>query len=68
MCTPSPVEHGQYDQSIELAERYQDYQLLVQLCESAGDRERLKTYIARFAEQGFAEFLFKRHLDQGELV
>ena len=62
----SSVEHGQFDQSIELAEKYHDFHLLVHLCESAGDRDRLKTYIARFSEQGFAEFLFKRHLDRGQ--
>ena len=60
------MEHGQFDQSIELAEKYHDFHLLVHLCESAGDRDRLKTYIVRFSEQGFAEFLFKRHLDQGQ--
>jgi nuclear pore complex protein Nup133 len=61
------LEHGQFDQSIELAEKYHDFHLLVHLCESAGDRDRLKTYIVRFSEQGFAEFLFKRHLDQGNI-
>ena len=59
------MEHGQYDQAIDLGERYEDFQLLVQLCEGAGDRERVKAYVVRFAEQGFAEFLFKHYLDRG---
>ena len=62
------MNHGQYDQGIELAERYHDFQLLVRLCERAGDRERLKSYVVRFAEEGFAEFLFKQHLDRGVCV
>ena len=62
------MDHGQYDHSIDLAERYHDFSLLVRLCESAGDRERLKSYVVRFSEQGFAEFLFKRHLDLGKLA
>ena len=65
---PLIVDHGQYDHSIDLAERYHDFSLLVRLCESAGDRERLKSYVVRFSEQGFAEFLFKRHLDLGKLA
>jgi nuclear pore complex protein Nup133 len=58
------LEHGQYDQSVGLAERYRDFQLLVRLCEAAGDRERLKTYISLFSEHGFAEFLFKHLFDR----
>ena len=48
---PSSVEHGQYQQAIELGEKYEDFQLLVQLCERAGDRERLRNYMTRFASQ-----------------
>ena len=50
-CLLSLVEHGQYRPAVELGEKYRDFQLLVQLCEGAGDRERLKGYVKRYAEQ-----------------
>lgn len=65
---PLPVEHGQYEKVIELGEKYQDFHLLVRLCDGAGDRERIKSYAVRFEEQGFAEFLFKEYLDQGTCI
>ena len=47
----SPVDHGQLRQAAELGERYEDFRVLVRLCEETGNREQLREYMARFSAQ-----------------
>ena len=45
------VEHSQLRQAAELGEKYEDFRVLVQLCERTGNREQLREYMARFSAQ-----------------
>lgn len=45
------VEHGQLSPASELAERYQDFGILVTLCQGIGNTAKLKEYMTRFSEQ-----------------
>ena len=62
------VEQGQANIAIELAEQYQHFPTLVQICEHQKNRERLETYFTKFGSDGFGEFLFKYYLDNGKTI
>jgi hypothetical protein len=61
------VEYDQYHRAVELGEKYEDFHVLVQLCELLEDKAKLHEYMTRFAAQGFSDFLFKQYLDEGKL-
>ena len=61
------MEYDQYHHAIELGEKYEDFHILVQLCELLEDKAKLHEYMTRFAAQGFSDFLFKQYLDEGKL-
>ena len=46
-----PVEAGQYSYATELAERYEDFRVLVQLCEETGNRGQLREYMQNYKSQ-----------------
>ncbi|XP_045537978.1 nuclear pore complex protein Nup133 [Papilio machaon] len=52
------VEAGQTQRAAALAEKFQDLELLVQLCVQDGDLPRLHNYMDKYAEQGVAEIAF----------
>ena len=52
---------------MELGEKYEDFHVLVHLCESLEDKAKLQEYMTRFEAQGFSDFLFKQYLDGGKL-
>ena len=47
----SSVECGQLPMAADLAEKYRDFQVLVQLCERLNDKEKLRAYMRQFADQ-----------------
>ena len=49
-CLP-PVEHGQHQKAGELGERYEDFRVLVHLCEKMGSRHQLREYMTRFSDK-----------------
>ncbi|XP_013170509.1 PREDICTED: nuclear pore complex protein Nup133 [Papilio xuthus] len=51
-------EAGQTQRAAALAEKFQDLELLVQLCVRDGDLPRLHTYMEKYADQGVAEIAF----------
>lgn len=61
------VEAEQFHHAVELGEKYEDFHVLVHLCEALGDKSKLQEYMAKFAAQGFSDFLFKQYLDKGKL-
>lgn len=65
LCTA--VEAEQFHHAVELGEKYEDFHVLVHLCEVLGDKSKLQEYMTRFATQGFSDFLFKQYLDKGKL-
>ncbi|XP_059475123.1 nuclear pore complex protein Nup133 isoform X2 [Neocloeon triangulifer] len=52
------VDESMIEQAMKLAEKYHDFNTLVQICESAHNQERLESYIQKFADEGFSEYLF----------
>lgn len=45
------VELGQYQWVAALAEKYCDFDILVQMCEQTDNQSRLQHYMAKFADQ-----------------
>ncbi len=45
------VEVGQHGHATELAEKYGDFRVLVQLCDGAGDSERIRDYMHTYKAQ-----------------
>lgn len=51
-CSPVvAVELGQYQWVAALAEKYCDFDILVQMCEQTDNQSRLQHYMAKFADQ-----------------
>ncbi|XP_068683953.1 nuclear pore complex protein Nup133-like isoform X2 [Montipora foliosa] len=62
-----PLVHlGQRTHAASLAEKYHDFGVLIELCESSGDQDTLQRYMNQFTQQGFSDFLFKWYMDKGE--
>lgn len=60
------LELGQYQWVAALAEKYCDFDILVQLCEQTDNQSRLQHYMSKFADQDFADFLFRWYLQKGK--
>ncbi|XP_053238474.1 nuclear pore complex protein Nup133 [Podarcis raffonei] len=57
---------GQYQLAAALAEKYCDFDILVQLCEQTDNQTRLQRYMTQFADQNFSDFLFRWYLEKGK--
>jgi nuclear pore complex protein Nup133 len=51
------VEDEEFEKAAILAEKYCDFQILVEICELTNDRDRLFQYMEKFLEQ--VSLLFK---------
>uniref|UniRef100_A0A673Y2Q2 Nucleoporin 133 n=1 Tax=Salmo trutta TaxID=8032 RepID=A0A673Y2Q2_SALTR len=60
------LELGQYQWVAALAEKYCDFDILVQMCEQTDNQNRLQHYMAKFADQNFADFLFRWYMEKGK--
>ncbi|XP_020495313.1 nuclear pore complex protein Nup133 [Labrus bergylta] len=60
------LELGQYQWVAALAEKYCDFDILVQMCEQTDNQSRLQHYITKFADQNFADFLFRWYMEKGK--
>lgn len=58
------VEDREYERAVMLAEKYFDFQTLVQICDITNNRERLDVYIEKFQEQDFSQFLFNWYIQE----
>lgn len=65
-CIEPLIRVRQYDRATALAEKYLDFDILIQICEKLNETERLKRYLVDFAHKGFAEYLFKWYLKEGK--
>ena len=45
------VHLGQQTHAASLAEKYRDFGVLIELCESSGDQDTLQRYMTQFTEQ-----------------
>nr|XP_056709304.1 nuclear pore complex protein Nup133 [Euleptes europaea] len=57
---------GQHQLAAHLAERYCDFDILIQICELTDNQTRLQRYITQFDEQNFSDFLFRWYLEKGK--
>ncbi|KAH0519864.1 Nuclear pore complex protein Nup133 [Microtus ochrogaster] len=60
------VTLGQYPWAASLAEKYCDFDILVQMCEQTDNQARLQRYMTQFADQNFSDFLFRWYLEKGK--
>nr|XP_054759489.1 nuclear pore complex protein Nup133-like [Lytechinus pictus] len=61
------LEHSQFEKAAVLAEKYCDFAILVELCESeTGRKDRLQYYMDKFSNKGFSDFVFKYYIDRGQ--
>lgn len=56
------VEDGQYELAIQLAEKYLDFNILVQVCDRTKNKARLDEYIERYKNYNFSAFAINWHL------
>ncbi|KAM9316718.1 nuclear pore complex protein Nup133 [Gastrophryne carolinensis] len=57
---------GQYQWASSLAEKFCDFDILVQICEITDNQSRLQRYMTQFADQNFSDFLFRWYLEKGK--
>ncbi|XP_075452982.1 nuclear pore complex protein Nup133 isoform X2 [Ascaphus truei] len=57
---------GQYQWAATLAEKYCDFDILVQICEMTDNQTRLQQYLTQFSDQNFSDFLFRWYLEKGK--
>ncbi|KAM9792215.1 nuclear pore complex protein Nup133 [Neosynchiropus ocellatus] len=60
------LELGQHQWVAALAEKYCDFDILVQMCEQTDNQSRLQHYMSKFADQNFADFLFRWYMEKGK--
>ncbi|XP_064177586.1 nuclear pore complex protein Nup133 [Anguilla rostrata] len=60
------LELGLYQWVAPLAEKYCDFDILVQMCEQTDNQSRLQRYMTKFAHQNFADFLFRWYMEKGK--
>ncbi|CAH2251509.1 nuclear pore complex Nup133, partial [Pelobates cultripes] len=57
---------GQYTWAISLAEKYCEFDILVQICELTENHTRLQQYMTRYSDQKLPDFLFRWYLEKGK--
>ncbi|XP_052864954.1 nuclear pore complex protein Nup133 [Anopheles cruzii] len=65
------VEEEQYELAAKLAEKYLDFQTLVEICDKTNNQERLEEYIERYKEHDFSQFAISWHMrenKQGDIL
>uniref|UniRef100_A0A182JBK9 Nucleoporin Nup133/Nup155-like N-terminal domain-containing protein n=1 Tax=Anopheles atroparvus TaxID=41427 RepID=A0A182JBK9_ANOAO len=60
------LEAEQYEMAAKLAEKYLDFQALVEICDKTNNQERLDEYIERYQEHDFAQFAISWHMRQSK--
>lgn len=60
------VHQGQRSHAASLAEKYHDFGVLIELCETSGEQGTLQKYMTQFTDQGFSDYVFKWYMDKGE--
>ncbi|XP_041351939.1 nuclear pore complex protein Nup133-like [Gigantopelta aegis] len=60
------LDYEQYERAASLAEKYFDFNALIQICEVTNNEERLQRYITQFADRGFSKFLFDWYMKEGK--
>jgi hypothetical protein len=62
----SILDYNQFQVSLQLAEKFNHFPTLIQVCEEQNSIELLKKYFAKYQSKGFGDHLFKHCLDNGK--
>ena len=65
-CIKPLIKVKQYERALSLAEKYEDFDTLITICEILNNNDRLNKYRIEFQEKGFAEHLFKWYMKEGK--
>ncbi|KAK2489336.1 hypothetical protein MC885_004420 [Smutsia gigantea] len=57
---------GKYSWAASLAEKYCDFDILVQMCEQTDNQTRLQRYMTQFQDHNFSDFLFRWYMEKGK--
>ncbi|XP_075982791.1 nuclear pore complex protein Nup133 [Anticarsia gemmatalis] len=57
-CIQPFIDEGQVERAAALAEKFKDFELLVEMCVNSDDYDRLFSYIDKYSNEGIAEITF----------
>lgn len=60
------LEYDQFERAGSLAEKYADFELLIQICEATGNQERIQRYQHQYSDKNFSDFLFSWYMREGK--
>lgn len=60
------MEGKQYELAASLAEKYYDFEILIQLCEVSDNTDRIEKYLRQFSDKGFANYLYTWYMKEGK--
>jgi nuclear pore complex protein Nup133 len=61
------IKYKQIENAMKLAEKYVDFATLVTICELKSDTDLLETYLDKFANSKFSEYVVKHFMDKRKL-
>ncbi|KAJ8724193.1 hypothetical protein PYW07_008173 [Mythimna separata] len=59
------IDEGQTERAAVLAEKFKDFELLIEMCIKSNDLEKLFSYIDKYSNEGIASVTFARLAEQG---
>ncbi|XP_061721892.1 uncharacterized protein LOC133528521 [Cydia pomonella] len=59
------IDAGQMERAAVLAEKFKDFELLIEMCDRQDDMERLYSYIDKYSGEGIAESAFAYLMERG---
>ena len=65
-CLKPLFKARQYDKATILAEKYQDFDILIRICDELDNQERLQRYMTEYNNKGFSKFLFNWYIKEGK--
>jgi len=60
------LEHKQYDRAASLAEKFEDFEMLMRICDATDNQDRLQRYRNLYADKGFSQFVFEWYMKEGK--
>ncbi|XP_069118196.1 nuclear pore complex protein Nup133-like [Argopecten irradians] len=61
------MEKDHMELAASLAEKYYDFDILIQLCEQIDNADRIERYLTQFSDKGFADILYAWYMKEGKL-
>lgn len=60
------LDDEQFELSAKLAEKYNDFQCLITLCDRTNNQKRFEEYIARYKDNDFSQFAIQWHIKKNK--